>query len=238
MGLFRRKPEPESQSQRHQEPVQPDGARPEPAPSSDAPPLGIGHAVFRLELGMNAAAVVELLGDEYLRFGGCWLYSRSPAGHDIELVFQFDSLTSVKVKRKSADGSPSTVLMTMDRDRVEAAQPYQAFADRELKRRAGRSVEKVVIVHGGADLSPGRVRVLVNYVETIFAIYTTGAVIRDLVYPGASPETLTLRFGMMVLVMLAGEGKITNDPAYPAQVCQVGLNGEPYVIIVSYKPVT
>jgi hypothetical protein len=198
--------------------------------------LDIGHAVFRLELGMASAAVVELLGDKYLRSGSCWLYSRTPSGHDIELVFQFDSLTSVKVKRKSADGSPSTVLMAMDRDRVEAAQPYQAFADREMQRRAGRSVEKVVIVHAGANLSPGKMRTLLDYVETTRAVDVTGAVIRDLVYD-VSPETLTLDFGMTVLALLVDRGEATNDPAYPAWVCEVGVNGEPHVVIVSYKPV-
>lgn len=185
---------------------------------------------------MKPAAVVELLGDEYLGASGCWLYARTPPGHDIHLVFQFESLTSVQMKRGSLDGVPSTVLMTMDRDRVEAAPPYQAFVDRELRRRAGRSVEKVVIVHADADLPPGKLRVLVDYVETICAIDVTGAVIRDLVY-NVSPETITLSFGMTVLALLASKGEATNDPAYPAQVCEMGVNGEPHVVIVSYKPI-
>jgi hypothetical protein len=233
MGLFRRKPKPQSQSQRSQVPAHQDAARAELAPSPHAP-LDISHPVFQLELGMDTAAVVGLLGEKYLSMRSCWLYSETPAGYDIELVFRFEALTSVQVKMKGADGN-TTVLMTMDRDRVEAAPPYQAFVDRETQRRARRSVEKVVIVHAGDELSQGELRTLLDYVETILAVKTDGALLRDMPYD-VSPEKITRSFGMTVLAMLVSKGEITNDPCSPAHVCDVGVNGEPRVILVSYKP--
>lgn len=232
MGLFRRKPKSQPQSQQSHAPARQDAARAELAPSPRAP-LDISHPVFQLELGMDTAAVVGLLGEKYLSRGGCWFYSDTPAGYDIELVFRFKVLASVEVKMTRADGN-TAVLMTMDRDRVEAAPPYQAFVDRELQRRGRRSVEKVVIVHAGDELPPDELRTLVNYVETKLAIVTTGAVVRDLIYD-VSPENLTLSFGMTVLALLESKGEITNDPATPAWVGEVGVNGEPRVIIVSYK---
>ena len=80
MDLFRRKPK--AQSQRPQAPAHPDTARAELALSSHAP-LDISHPVFQLELGMDTAAVVGLLGEEYLSRRGCWLYSDTPAAYDL-----------------------------------------------------------------------------------------------------------------------------------------------------------
>ena len=153
--------------------------------------------------------------------------------YDIELVFRFEALASVKVKMKRTD-SNTTVVMTMDRDRVEAARPYQAFVDREIQRRTRRSVEKIVIVHAGDKLSPGELRVMLNYVETTLAVKTSGALLGDRPYD-ISPENITLSFGMTVLANLECKGEITNDPASPAWVGKVDVNGEPRVIIVGYK---
>ncbi|TMR27720.1 hypothetical protein [Actinomadura geliboluensis] len=161
--------------------------------------------MFQLELGMDTAAVVGLLGETYLKMSGCWLYPDTPAGYDIKLVFRYKALTSVTVNTKGADGN-TAVLMTMDRDRVEAAPPYQAFVDRERQqRRERRPVEKIVIVHAGDKLPPGELRLLLDYVRTALVVETDGVLLRDMPY-NTSPENITRSFGMTVLAMLATKG--------------------------------
>jgi hypothetical protein len=195
MGLFRRKPEKEHPSPQ-QAPAPPSAARtPEASPAHA--PLDVNHPVFQLEPGMGTAAVVQLLGEGYLPMSfsqilpllqksgpvtamddepsESWLYGDTPAGHNVELTFRSGALDSAKVLKKNADGT-MTVLMAMDRDKVEAAPPYQAFVDREIQRRAvgaapreahqpgkltaaptpetGKLVERVVILHAGQDPMP------------------------------------------------------------------------------------
>jgi hypothetical protein len=277
MGLFRKKPTTQPQPQR-QASTQPP-ARAE-APQAPHALLEASHPVFQLTLGMGTARIAELLGDAYLSISGSqlaglfqdrghavvneasqegvyWLYSDTPAGHDVELEFRAGALASAIVKRKNADGT-KTVLMTMDGNKVEAAPLYQAFVDREIQRRTaqaasrethqstgpaaaaapatGRPVERVVILHAGDDPSRGEMLKLLDYAEKTLAIETTGVPVRVKAYR-IPPERITRSFGMTVLVLLEKEGEITNGAAGRAWVGEVAVNDNPRVIIVVYKQV-
>ncbi|GHJ11339.1 hypothetical protein TPA0907_57060 [Micromonospora humidisoli] len=195
--------------------------------------LDIGHPVFQLELGMDTAAVVRLLGEKYLSMGACWLYSDTPAGCDIQLVFRFGALASVEVKTRAAQ-SATTVLMVMDRDRIAAAPPYQVFVDREIQRRARRTVGKIVVLHPDDELSPEDLRVVVSFVEVKLGVNASGVLPRVMSYD-VVPESITLSFGMAVLAKLVSEGEIACHPANPAWVGEFSIRGNPRVVLVCYE---
>lgn len=153
MSWLRRKSKPrEPQARAAASPSSAPASRAQATPRGQAERLETTHPVFGLKAGMGKDAVVGLLGEDYLSVNSgqvraylaerssvhirdeidnasvpeeCWLYSNSPRGHDIEIVFRSGSLTSVKVKGKNADGG-TTLLVRIDQRGLAAAEPYRS----------------------------------------------------------------------------------------------------------------
>lgn len=146
MSWFRRKPrEPQATAADARHSAQALG---EQAPRERADRLETTHPVFQLKAGMSKAAVIALLGERYLSVNDAelrgsqflrgpahvtndasaeeaMLYSNSPQGHDIEIVFRSGLLVSAKVKKKNADRG-ATLLVRIDQKGLAAAKPYRA----------------------------------------------------------------------------------------------------------------